>query len=60
MLKGEGSTFGTSAETGGTVSLAMVNEEECSNLSLFSGVRKHTEVTKNSPKQEESGLVSIP
>lgn len=60
-LKGEWSTFGTSAETRGTVSLAMVKEEECSNLSLLSGVRKHTEeVMKNSPKQEESDLVSLP
>lgn len=31
-----------------------------SNLSLLSGVKKHTEVMKNSPKQEESDLVSIP
>lgn len=39
----------------------MVREEECSNLSLLSGVRKHTEeVMKNSPKQEESDLVSLP
>lgn len=39
----------------------MVKEEECSNLSLLSGVRKHTEeVMKNSPKQEESDLVSLP
>lgn len=60
MLKGEWSTFGTSAETRGTVSLAMVKEEECSDLSLLSGVRKHTEVMKNSPKQEESDLVSLP
>lgn len=43
------------------MSLAMVKEEECSNLSLLSGVRKHTEeVMKNSPKQEESDLVSLP
>lgn len=61
MLKGERSTFGTSAETRGTVSLAMVKEEECSNLSLLSGVRKHAEeVMKNSPKQEKGDLVSIP
>lgn len=60
MLKGERSTFGTSAETRGTVSLAMVKKEECSDLSLLSGVRKHTEVMKNSPKQEESDLVSLP
>lgn len=61
MLKGDQSTFGTSAETRGTVSLAMVKEEECSNVSLLSGVRKHTEeVMKNSPKQEESYLVSLP
>lgn len=61
MLKGEGSTFGTSAETRGTVSQVMVKEEECSNLSLLSGVRKHTEeVMKNSPKQKESDLVSLP
>lgn len=61
MLKGEQSTFGTSAETRGAVSLAMVKEEECSDLSCLSGVRKHTEeVMKNSPKQEESDLVSLP
>ena len=60
MLKGEQSTFDTSAETGGTVSLAMAREEECSDLSLLSRVRKHTEaVMKNSPKQEESDLVSL-
>lgn len=38
----------------------MVREKERSNLSLLSEVRKHTEVMKNSPKQEESDLVSLP
>lgn len=39
----------------------MVREKECSNLSLLSEVRKQTEeVMKNSPKQEESDLVSLP
>lgn len=61
MLKGKGSSFGTSAETRGTVFQPMVKEEECSNLSLLSGVGKHTEeVMKNSPKQKESDLVSLP
>lgn len=50
MLEGEQSTFGTSAETRRTVSLAMVKEEECSNLSLLFGVRKHRRSDEKQPK----------
>lgn len=50
MPEGEQSTFGTSAETRRTVSLAMVKEEECSNLSLLFGVRKHRRSDEKQPK----------
>lgn len=50
MLEGEQSTFGTSAETRRTVSLAMVKEEECRNLSLLFGVRKHRRSDEKQPK----------
>lgn len=50
MPEGEQSTFGTSAETRRTVSLAMVKEQECSNLSLLFGVRKHRRSDEKQPK----------
>lgn len=50
MPEGEQSTFGTSAETRRTMSLAIVKEEECSNLSLLFGVRKHRRSDEKQPK----------
>lgn len=50
MPEREQSTFGTSAGMRRTVSLAGVKEEECSNLSLLFGVRKHRRSDEKQPK----------